>query len=51
MTMSHRRGLATGRKMEAGMGIVEQGHALAENLGPSLRSLSVDGSRAIAGPH
>ena len=34
MMMSHGSGLQTGKGMEEGMGIVRQGHALSEDLGP-----------------
>lgn len=52
MTMSQGRGLATGRTMEAGMGIIEQGHALAENLGPSLgRTIGISADAERAAPN
>jgi manganese oxidase len=35
MMMSHGGGLQTGKGMEEGMGIVRQGHALSEDLGPA----------------
>lgn len=34
MAMSHGRGMETGKGMEEGMGVVRQGHALSEDLGP-----------------
>jgi FtsP/CotA-like multicopper oxidase with cupredoxin domain len=52
MTMSHGRGMATGRSMEPGMGIVEQGHALAEGMGPSLgRSIGISADAERAAPN